>query len=326
MKTLSIVVPVYNTEQFLDRCLNSVLVPEVTDQLELIIVNDGSKDNSANIIRDYAARYPDTIVFIDKKNGGHGSTINAGLAVASGKYFRVLDSDDWVDTPEFIKYVDELSHADEDLVVSPYCMEYAYNGEQLAYEYKWLPHNTTIPVKELSYDGTDNYFTIHSSTFKRSVLLESGLKLFEHCFYVDMQYIIAPIPWVKTIRVLDTMVYRYYIGRPEQSMSQQSMRKNYAQHQKVMYWLIDYYAQVRDDVLPNVRNYLAQITQFMYYTNMNLLCKILNNRFIGFQEMRKLDAHVKKVAPDLYKRFASSSYLKYSRKIGFLNVILLRKF
>ena len=94
MKSLTILIPVYNTEKYIKRCLDSLLVPEVLDDIEIIVVSDGSKDHSAEIVREYVERYPDTIILIDKENGGHGSTINAGIAAATGKYFRVLDSDD----------------------------------------------------------------------------------------------------------------------------------------------------------------------------------------------------------------------------------------
>ena len=141
MKTLSIAIPVYNTEDYIRRCLDSVLVQEALPYIELIIVNDGSKDSSPEIIREYQARFPENIVFIDKENGGHGSTINAALKAATGKYFRVLDSDDWFDTPEFIKYLKALSACDEDLIVPPYTQEYVYNGTVVPYNYEFFTHD-----------------------------------------------------------------------------------------------------------------------------------------------------------------------------------------
>ena len=323
LKTLSITIPVYNTESYLRRCLDSVLLEEALDDLELLIVNDGSKDGSPDLIREYAARYPQTIVFIDKENGGHGSTVNAGLKAATGRYFRVLDSDDWVDSPEFLKYLDALKHCDEDIVVTPYTMEYVFDGRQLAYAYKWLDHNVTIPIEDLHYDGSDQYFTIHSSTVKTEVLRESGMQLFEKCFYVDMQYILYPIPWFKTVRVLDNPVYRYFIGRPEQSMSQESMMRNYPQHQKVLTWMIDYYGQFSDKMLPNVSDYMARIVRFTYYTHLDLLCKKMKNKRLARRTIRELDAHVRQVSPHLYEMLAAYPYLAASRKLGFLNVSFL---
>ena len=127
MKLLTIVIPTYNTERYLARCLDSLLTEEVLKELEILVVNDGSRDGSLAIARDYAARYPDTVTVIDKENGGHGSTINTGLQAATGRYFRVLDSDDWFDTCNFIKYFRALRHCREDVVITPYTQEYAYS-------------------------------------------------------------------------------------------------------------------------------------------------------------------------------------------------------
>ena len=111
MKTLSVVVPVYNTENYIKRCLDFMLVDEIIDDLEVILVNDGSKDNSIKIMRDYESRFPESVVVVDKENGGHGSTINAGLKIASGKYFRVIDSDDWVNRCRFCETYNEIKRS-----------------------------------------------------------------------------------------------------------------------------------------------------------------------------------------------------------------------
>ena len=103
MKVLTILVPVYNTEKYIRRCLDSLLVPEVLESIEVLVVNDGSKDRSPEIAQEYAEAFPDTVVLVNKENGGHGSTINTGIERANGKYFRVLDSDDWFNTVDLIE-------------------------------------------------------------------------------------------------------------------------------------------------------------------------------------------------------------------------------
>ena len=138
MKSLTILIPVYNTEKYIKRCLDSLLVPEVLDDIEIIVVSDGSKDHSAEIVREYVERYPDTIILIDKENGGHGSTINAGIAAATGKYFRVLDSDDWFNTLEFAEFTARLRNEDADLVVCDYRKEHTYNSQSEYFQYKNL--------------------------------------------------------------------------------------------------------------------------------------------------------------------------------------------
>ena len=108
MKVLTVLVPTYNVEKYLRRCLDSLLLPEVLEEIEVLVVNDGSKDGSADIARAYEKKYPQTVVFVDKENGGHGSTINVGIEKAQGTYFKVLDSDDWVNEQAYRQVLDTL--------------------------------------------------------------------------------------------------------------------------------------------------------------------------------------------------------------------------
>lgn len=320
MKTLSICVPTYNTEAYLSRCLDSVLVPEALDALELIIVNDGSKDSSPELARAYQARFPETVVFIDKENGGHGSTINAALKVASGRYFRVLDSDDWFDTPNFLRYLERLSGCDEDLIVTPYSQEYVETGVSVRYDYEWLEDGRVYAASELSCGAERLYVTMHASTFKTALLRECALELFEHCFYVDMMYIFYPIPFLKSFRFLDCSVYRYFIGRAEQSMNPAVFLRNMPQHEKVLRWMVEYYAAFRDRLLPNLREYMAYILYLMFHTHMELVCIRLPDRKLAYRSIKELDAWLKETAPDLWQQVGSYPYMHYSRKLKFLNV------
>ena len=138
MKILSIAVPVYNTEKYLERCIDSMIVNGILEDIEIILVNDGSRDNSISIMNKYKKKYPKTIIVIDKENGGHGSTINAALKVATGKYFRVLDSDDWFDSSNFLKFVKKLKSEDVDLVITNYKKEFIYSGTSVEVNWKDL--------------------------------------------------------------------------------------------------------------------------------------------------------------------------------------------
>jgi len=320
MKTLSICVPVYNTEAYLRRCLDSLLVPEALDALEVIVVNDGSKDDSPEIAREYRDRFPQTVVFIDKANGGHGSTINAALKAASGRYFRVLDSDDWFDTPAFLHYLEALAHCGEDLIVTPYSQEYTETGESVRYDYGWLEHDRVYGAAELVSDAERLYITMHASTFRTQLLRDCALELFEHCFYVDMQYIFYPLPYLKDYRFLNDSVYRYFIGRPEQSMNPAVFLRNMPQHEKVLRWMIGYYAERRDRLAPEVRDYMAHILYLMFHTHMELVCIRLPDRALAYRSIRDFDAWLRQTAPDLWEKVDAYPYMHYSRKLKFLNV------
>ena len=138
MKALTILIPVYNTEKYIKRCLDSLIVSEIMDDIEILVVNDGGKDHSVEIIQKYVDSYPETVRLIDKENGGHGSTINAGIKEAKGKYFRVLDSDDWFNSTDFVKFVNRLKSEDADLVVCDYRKEHTYNSKSEYFVYKNL--------------------------------------------------------------------------------------------------------------------------------------------------------------------------------------------
>ena len=320
MKLLSIVIPTYNTERYLARCLDSLLTEEVLKELEVIVVNDGSKDGSLAIAKRYAKRYPRTVTVIDKENGGHGSTINAGLKAAKGRYFRVLDSDDWFDTCNFVKYFRALRQCREDVVITPYTQEYAYNGQRVDYPYAYFKHNRVYQMDELEYDESMVYFTMASSTYRTELLRESGLVLFEKCFYVDMMFNMVPIPYVKTVRFLNYYVYRYFMGSPTQSMSQQNLLRNLPNHERVLNFLIDYYVEHRESVSDNVRNYMGQMIYFMYYTHMDLVCMKLQDRKKAYTMFRNLDESLRDRAPELYIRVDVFPYLRVTRRLHYLNI------
>lgn len=320
MKLLTVVIPTYNTERYLARCLDSLLTAEVLKELEILIVNDGSKDGSLAIARRYAKRYPRTVTVIDKENGGHGSTINAGLKVARGKYFRVLDSDDWFDTCNFVKYFRDLHHCSEDVVITPYTQEYTFNGQRVDYPYSYFKHNRVYEMEDLVFDETMPYFTMASSTYRTEVLRESGLHLFEKCFYVDMIFNMVPIPYVKTVRFLNHYVYRYFMGSPTQSMSQQNLMRNLPNHERVLNFLIDYYVAHRETVGDNVRNYMGQMIYFMYYTHMDLVCMKLSDRKRAYTMFRDLDTSLRERAPELYIRVSVFPYLRVTRRLHYLNI------
>ena len=320
MKLLTVVIPTYNTERYLERCLDSLLTEEVLKELEVLVVNDGSKDGSLAIAQTYAKRYPRTVTVIDKENGGHGSTINAGLKAAKGRYFRVLDSDDWFDTCNFVKYFRALRQCREDVVITPYTQEYAYNGQRVDYPYAYFKHNRVYQMDELEYDESMVYFTMASSTYRTELLRESGLVLFEKCFYVDMMFNMVPIPYVKTVRFLNYYVYRYFMGSPTQSMSQQNLLRNLPNHERVLNFLIDYYVEHRESVSDNVRNYMGQMIYFMYYTHMDLVCMKLSDRKKAYNMFRELDESLKKRAPELYIRVAVFPYLRVTRRLHYLNI------
>lgn len=220
-KLLTIAIPTYKTEQFLPKCLDSLVVDNaLMDILEVLIVIDGSPDNSAKVAQVYADKYPNTFVVVEKENGGHGSTINRGLELATGKYFKVLDSDDWFDKASFVEFLNILKNTDADVVLTDYVRE-------LVFENKQEVESINYPIGQtLSTISEQNAYAMARQTYKLELLKRSNLKLPEKIFYVDTIYARLPMFYAQSIVYYNIPLYRYYIGREGQSMSIENISKN----------------------------------------------------------------------------------------------------
>jgi glycosyltransferase involved in cell wall biosynthesis len=322
-KLLTIVVPVYNTEIYLKKCLDSVVRSNYIELLDIILVNDGSKDSSVEILREYETEHKESVRVIDKENGGNGSTINVGLDIAEGKYFRVLDSDDWFDTDSFDMYIDFLKTTDVDLVLTNYSREYIYSGESVfqPYEIKNIEYEK---IYELDKCGADFFeetfiFRLATSTYKLSILKEADLKLIEKCFYVDMQYNIYPVPFVNTFLFLNYRVYRYFIGRLEQSINYENFVRNYEHHNRVLKDLMYFYIRYKP-ILPAVKSeYIKRFLIWHIYVHYSIGLEYDKNKKRGRKRARQFDKELKDINMDFYyqvgKKFAK---IRINRKTAFL--------
>ena len=174
---------------------------------------------------------------VNKKNGGHGSTINKGLEIANGKYVKVIDGDDWVDTTNFILFVDRLKFCDEDVVLNSFNRVNIDTGEVTCKKLDNLDQDKTYRMEDIIYDIRDEY-AMHGCTFKTDVI-RNMKKLDENCFYVDQEFLLYPLARIKTVRYYDIPVYQYRVGNNEQSMSLKSMQKNRNMHKRVIFSLLD---------------------------------------------------------------------------------------
>ena len=322
MKILTVIVPVYNTEKYIKRCLDSLDNKEINDKLEVLVVSDGSKDNAINIAKEYSKRLPDTFKIIEKENGGHGSTINKGLELATGKYFRVLDSDDWVDNVNFVEFVKRLEDQDADLVVTDYSKEFIYEGKSEKIVYKNLE-----PNKKYIFDKFDlnilngEYFVMATSTYKTEVLRKSNLKLMEKTFYVDMQYNVVPIPYVNSFVYFDLDIYRYFIGRLDQSVNTASFVKNHLNHDKVVKYLIDYYSNLTD-ISDTKREYIRIILKYILFTHYSIYCIYFKKKRQGYKLVKEFDKYLYNKNKELYD-VSNISFIKIYRNLKFTPTLLV---
>lgn len=233
MTTLTLVVPSYNSRDYLHRCLDSML--PFDDDLEVIVVNDGSTDDTSAIAHRYAAAHPGSVRVIDKPNGGHGSAVNAGLDAATGRYFRVVDSDDWLDRGAFTALLEVLRGQDRlDVVVTNFVYEKEGRDRRHAMRYRSiLPVGREFGWEEVGRFRPDQGMLMHALTYRTAVLRHCGLRLPEHTFYVDNLYAFLPLPYVRRLRYLDVDLYRYHIGRSDQSVNETVMLRRLDQQLRV---------------------------------------------------------------------------------------------
>lgn len=271
MKLLSITVPCYNSEGYMRRCIDSLLVGG--EDVEIIIVDDGStKDRTAEIADEYEAQYPSIVKAVHKENGGHGSAVNTGLANASGLYFKVVDSDDWVKEDVYLKILDKLKElAGGDKVLDALISNYVYEKEgekrKKVIQYRhMLPVEEMFTWKDCHHFLKGHYILMHSVIYRTKLLRDCGLKLPEHTFYVDNLYVFEPLPFAKNLYYMDVNFYRYYIGREDQSVNETVMISRIDQQLKVNRLMIDYLVEHKREIVKNVRlyqymrNYLEIIT------------------------------------------------------------------
>ncbi len=271
MKLLSIAVPCYNSAAYMRNCIESLLVGG--EDVEIIIVNDGStKDNTGEIADEYAAKYPTIVKAVHKENGGHGSAVNAGLAAASGLYFKVVDSDDWVKESAYKQILDLLRDVvGGDKVLDMLISNYVYEKE--GEKRKKIMHLRHILPKDKMFTWDDcrhfvkgHYILMHSVIFRTKLLKDCGMKLPEKTFYVDNLFVFYPLPYVKNMYYLDVNFYRYYIGRSDQSVNESVMISRIDQQLRVNKMMIDFLTEKATEIkkckrlYQYMRNYLEIVT------------------------------------------------------------------
>ncbi|EUJ29128.1 glycosyl transferase 2 family protein [Listeria floridensis FSL S10-1187] len=265
MKNLTIIVPCFNSEDYLSRCIDSLLIGE--EALEILIVNDGSTDRTAELAEAYKKRFPKTIHVIHQPNRGHGGAINTGLRAATGRYLKVVDSDDWVDQTSLLKLIETLQQLSEgeepDLLVNNYVYEKQGVRRKKTVQYTtFLPQDQSFNWRDVKFP-IGKYLLMHSLIYKTSLLKEHLPPLPEHTFYVDNLFAFWPLPFTEKIYYLNIDLYRYFIGRSDQSVNEEIMIKRIDQQLSVNYEMINYYtiiAKERCSAAKYMRQFLEIIT------------------------------------------------------------------
>ena len=303
-RALTVCVPSYNAEKTLRRTLDSLLKIEHADKLQVIIVDDGSKDGTADIGQAYVEKYPDSVMMVSKENGGHGSGINRGIEYACGAYFRVVDSDDWVDSNALnaqIEYI--LGTQDKpDVIYTPHFIVDQATGDRTPWPSPGKAEARRVYTFDEAIDelGLENvYFTMAATSFRTEILKNMGLRLREKCFYTDSEFILKPIVHVNTAVFLPDAVYRYLRGQAEQSVAPLSFVRHYADHESVVRELITYERQTQ--MSETQRRYMRHILGQHLRTNYQILLGFDPNLAHGLGCMKRFDEWLREHAPDYFK-------------------------
>ncbi len=310
MKLLTIAIPCYNSEGYMAKCIDSLLVGG--KDVEILIVDDGStKDRTPQIADEYAAKYPDIVKAIHKENGGHGSAVNTGIDNATGLYFKVVDSDDWVKQEAYLQILDKLRELTAgpvtlDMLISNFV--YEKEGEK---KKKVMQYRRSIPVDRMftwsdcKHFPVGHYILMHSVIFRTNLLRECGIRLPEHTFYVDNLYVFEPLPYVKNMYYMDVNFYRYYIGREDQSVNETVMISRIDQQIRVNKLMIEYMVDHKAEIMRNRRLYQYMRSYLDIITAVSSILLIRSETEENLEKKKELWEYLKKKDRFLYRRLRS---------------------
>ena len=311
-KLISFIIPCYNSEEYLDVCVKSIVdgAKKFINEVEILLINDGSSDGTDLAIDAWQKQYPKTIKVIHQKNKGHGGAINTGIKNTTGDYVKVVDSDDWLDKtnlPKLLATLKKLRKKKLDMLVS----NYVYDGKShksMSYE-RNLPTGKIITWDEIGRFGPSKYILMHSVIFRSEILRQMKLKLPEHTFYVDNIFVYTVLPNVKTLYYENLDIYHYFIGRDDQSVNEKVMTSRFDQQLKINKILIDA-VNFDDEKIPSkLLEYLANYLSMMM-TISSLFCILACKQ----SQKNELWEYLEKKNPEAYKKVKKTIIGRISSK------------
>ncbi len=327
MKILSVAIPSYNSQDYMRHCIESLL-PGGED-VEILIVDDGSKDDTGKIADEYEAAYPGIVKAIHQENGGHGEAVNTGLSNATGFFFKVVDSDDWVDEQAYKDILGFLKEAVRepdplDMLISNYVYEkQGVRHKKIIHYHSILPENTFFGWEDIGHFGASQNILMHSVIYRRELLHNCGFRLPAHTFYVDNLFVYQPLPYVKKMYYLDVDFYRYFIGREDQSVNEKVMMSRIDQQIRVNKLMIDTYASHENTVSSKkLEEYMLHYLSTITLVTSVLLIKMKTDE----AEQMRADVwtYLKETSPRAYDKLKHSTLGHFSSSQNRLSEKLTR--
>ncbi|MCC4344803.1 glycosyltransferase family 2 protein [Limosilactobacillus reuteri] len=318
-KILTISVAAYNVEKTLDKTLESCNDPRIRSDIEVLVVDDGSKDNTKEVAKKYEKIAPNTFKYVQKENGGHGSTINKGIELASGKYFKVIDGDDWVDTNALVKFVDKLKRLDSDMVLTNHVEVYPNRTNKVSLikrmnankEYTW---DNKIDIKRV---------VLHTLTVKTELLKKNNVHITENCFYVDVEYVVWATYVSKTITYLDTYLYMYRLGNCNQSVDKNNMLKNIEMQEKVSYQLVRLYDRFTENGM-KINQDSTIFNTFKRSIGSTMRTYLLLNTREAKKKITDFDQKIYNISEVSYRRLNDDKFVRLIRSNNYAMIPLVK--
>ncbi len=293
-KIITFGIPCYNSAAYMDTCIQSIIDgARGAQDIEIVIVDDGSfKDNTPEKADEWAQKYPQIIKAVHQENGGHGTAVLTGLSNATGTFFKVVDSDDWVDADALCSLLDkirttEAAHADVDLFITNYVYEHTTDNTRNVVDYtRVLPEGRVFGWHEIGHFNITQNLLMHALCYRTSILREEGVPLPAHTFYVDNIYAWVPLPRCKRMFYLNEDMYRYFIGREDQSVNEKVMASRIDQQIRITRIMMEAYHIYEDVKIPQLRSYMIN-----YFVIMMSICSVfsrLSERPDAMDELKKL--------------------------------------
>ena len=304
-KVLTIAIPAYRIENYIIKCVESMTRIRAGERLDILVIDDGSPDKTGELSDKLALKYPECVRVIHQENKGHGGAINTAIDEAKGRYFKVVDGDDWVDHNALEKLTDCLEKADEDVLFHDYVEIYEKIRKKRRFS---LPLQTakTLKINELKH--TD-FLAMHSFVYKTALLKAMPVRIDEHCYYVDLEYSLCPLWCAKSFRYEPYPVYQYRLEREGQSVSPEGFRKHVKDHERVLFTLVDFYKtycendkEASGHPLEGMdQEYMAYQIADRYLRHILKCCRHLEGKKGSVSSyLRNVDEKIKESSPYLY--------------------------
>jgi glycosyltransferase involved in cell wall biosynthesis len=306
MKDITFAVPCYNSQAYMRKCIESILPGG--EAIEIIIVDDGSTDKTGIIAEEYAEKYPGIVKAVHQENRGHGGAINHALELAEGRFFKVVDSDDWVGQKAYAKILDTIrTFKEEEHYPDMLIANYVYDKVDVDHEHKRrMRYKNCCPVEkffgwdELGHTNMHQYFLMHAVMYRTDILKKAELVLPEHMFYVDNVFVFLPMKYVEEMYYVDVDFYRYFIGRSDQSVNEKVMIGRIDQQIAVTKLLVDNYSFEGPS---NRVLYMRKYIRIMMEVS-SVLCVISGEKEL-IEKKNELWRYVKQANPRLYRLLIS---------------------